>query len=139
MVRLLCPKQRMVDYKTIVGKKWDYGTQDCYTLLRQYYALLGISLPDFERPEDLESTDSIFLRHAKALGFRQVDLDERTESDVLLMRLGTRTPMHAAIYLPGNRILHQRTNSLSAIEPLRSYYWKRISAVFRHAACHAGR
>ena len=55
------------------------------------------------------------------------------------MRLGTRTPMHAAIYLKDDRILHQRMNSVSAIEPLTRYYRDRVSAVYRHATGHARR
>jgi len=129
----------MVDCRALVGKEWSYGKQDCYSLLRQYFELLGVILPDFERPEDLGTTDSIFLRHAKQLSFWQVDLDDRQESDVLLMRLGTRAPMHAAIYLGNDRILHQRMDSISAVEPLRQYYWKRTVAAFRHATCQAGR
>jgi cell wall-associated NlpC family hydrolase len=57
----------------------------------------------------------------------------------LVMRLGTRTPMHGAIYVGDDKILHQRVDSISAVEPLRQYYRKRIAAVFRHATCHAGR
>jgi hypothetical protein len=42
--------------------------------------------------------------------------------------------MHAAILLPDEQILHQRQDSLSAVEPLRKYYVDRIAAVFRYAA-----
>jgi cell wall-associated NlpC family hydrolase len=129
----------MADYQSLVGQQWEYGKQDCYTLVRQYYALLGVNLPDFPRPEDLGTTDSIFLRHARSLKFESVALDDRRKSDLLVMRLGTRTPMHGAIYVGNDKILHQRMNSISAVEPLRQYYWKRIAAVFRHATCHAGR
>jgi len=102
-------------------------------LLRDYYALRGINFPDFKRPENLESTDSIFLRYAKTLGFVLVDFDDREEGDVLIMRLGTRTPMHAAIYLAGDRILHQRMNSISAVEPFGRYYRQSVAAVYRYA------
>ena len=129
----------MVDCRALVGQEWDYGKQDCYTLVRQYYEQLGVQLRDFERPEDLGTTDSIFLKHAERLGFQQVVFEQRQKNDVLIMRLGTRTPMHAAIYVGGDRILHQRMNSISAVEPLRQYYWKRTVAVFRHATCLAGR
>ena len=129
----------MVDYRSLVGLEWDYGKQDCYTLVRQYYGLIGVKLPNFPRPEDLGTTDSIFLRYAKSLKFQPVALGDRQKSDVLLMRLGTRTPMHAAIYVGDDKILHQRADSISAVEPLRQYYFKRIAAVFRHATCHAGR
>ena len=129
----------MVNAQSLVGKAWDYGRQDCFTIVRDYYALLGLSLPDFERPADLERTDSIFLRHAAELDFAEVDFDSRQEGDVLIMRLGTRTPMHAAIYLKGDRILHQRSRSVSAIESFGRYYRQRVAAVFRHATCAARR
>ena len=129
----------MANYRQLIGRPWKYGKQDCYSLVQQYYALVGIELPDFERPENLETTDSIFLYHAKALNFNRVAFDDREEGDVVLMRLGTRTPMHAAIYVGGDRILHQRMNSVSSVEPLRQYYWQRIAAFFRHATCLAGR
>ena len=129
----------MVNAQSLVGKTWEYGTQDCFTVIRDYYSLLGLSLPDFSRPIDLERTDSIFLLHAAELDFAEVDFGSRQEGDVLIMKLGTRTPMHAAIYLKGDRILHQRSKSVSAIESFGRYYRERVAAVFRHATCTAGR
>jgi len=124
----------MADYRTLIGLPWKYGEQDCYTLLRQYFALQGIELADFERPADLELTPSIYLREAAALGFKRVDFENRQVGDVAIMRLGTVTPMHAAIFVEPWRILHQKQDSLSAVEWLSSYYVKQIAAVFRYAA-----
>lgn len=107
--------------------------------MRDWFALWGVDLPDFERPVSLQRTDSIFLRHAEALGFELVDFADRQDGDVLIMRLGTRNPMHAAIYLKDDQILHQRMNSVSTIEPLTRYYRDRVSAVYRHATGHARR
>ena len=122
-----------------MGRQWQYGKQDCFSLLRDYYQLLGIEIPDFPRPESLERTESIFLKHAKAVGFERVPFEDRKPHDVLIMKLGTITPMHAAIYVGRDRILHQRMNGISAVEPLRRYYWQRTAAVYRHATCPAGR
>ena len=122
-----------------MGRQWEYGKQDCFSLLRDYYQLLGIEIPDFPRPESLERTESIFLKHAKAVGFERVLFEDRKPHDVLIMKLGTKTPMHAAIYVGRDRILHQRMNGISAVEPLRQYYWQRTAAVYRHATCPAGR
>ena len=97
-----------------------------------------IELPDFERPENLGMTDSLFLRYAQSLNFVPVDFEDRKPNDVLLMRLATRTPMHAAVYLGNDKILHQRADSVSTVEPLRGYYRKRIAVVFRHAAGFTG-
>jgi len=128
----------MVDYRALVGKHWDYGRQDCFSLVRDYYQLLKIDIPDFPRPENLERTESIFLKYAKSVGFERVLFEDRQRHDVLIMRLGTKNPMHAAIYIGGDRILHQRMNSLSATQPLSSYYRKSVAAVFRHAASPVG-
>ena len=128
----------MVDCRSLIGKKWEYGQNDCYSLLREYYEKLGVKLPDFERPENLGMTDSLFLRYAQSLNFVPVDFEDRKPNDVLLMRLATRTPMHAAVYLGNDKILHQRADSVSTVEPLRGYYRKRVAAVFRHAASHTG-
>ena len=129
----------MVDYRALVGKHWDYGRQDCFSLVRDYYQLLKIGIPDFPRPESLERTESIFLRYAKAVGFEPVPFEDRQHHDVLIMRLGTKNPMHAAVYVGSDRILHQRMNGISAVEPLRRYYWQRTAAVYRHATCPPGR
>ena len=129
----------MVNYRSLIGKQWSYGSNDCFSLLREYYSLLGIVLPDFPRPESLERTESIFLKHARDIGFARVEFDDRAEHDVIIMRLGTAAPMHAAIYVGNDKILHQRMNSVSAVESLRRYYRERTAAVFRHATCHAGR
>ena len=128
----------MVNYQALLGRQWDYGKNDCYSLLREYYALLGIELPDFPRPESLKRTESIFFKYAQATGFEKVAFEDRRQHDVLIMRLGTRTPMHAAIYVGGDKILHQRMNSLSALEPLSSYHRRSVAAVFRHAVSSVG-
>lgn len=124
----------MVNHQSLVGRQWEYGVNDCFTLIRDWFGLQGVELPDFSRPENLEVCDSIFLEQAGVIGFEQVPFDRRKPGDVLIMRLDTRTPMHAAILLPDELILHQRQDSLSAIEPLRRYYVERIAAVFRYAA-----
>mgnify|MGYP003138392614 CR=1 FL=1 len=129
----------MVNYRALVGRQWEYGKSDCFSLLQDYYQLLKIDIPDFPRPDSLEYTESIFLKYAKTVGFERVSFADRRQHDVLIMRLGTKNPMHAAIYVGGDKILHQRMNGISAVEPLRQYYWRRTAAVYRHATCPAGR
>jgi cell wall-associated NlpC family hydrolase len=124
----------MVNYRSLIGIPWEYGVNDCFSLVRQYYALAGVALPDFKRPDDLESSHSIFLEHAAALGFVETTLDQIMAGDVLIMRLGTDAPMHAAIYVGDQQILHQRMNCLSGLDSLSCYYRRRTSAVFRYAA-----
>jgi cell wall-associated NlpC family hydrolase len=122
----------MVNYRALIGRQWDYGRSDCFSLVREWFSLKGVAIPDFDRPADLDSCESLFLAEAEACGFFQVEFDRRRPGDVLIMRLGTMAPMHAAIVLENEQILHQRQDSLSAVEPLRQYYVSRVAAVFRH-------
>jgi len=124
----------MANYQSLIGLPWDYGKQDCYTLVRQYFALQGVELRDFERPADLELTPSIYLREAVALGFKRVEFEDRMIGDVAIMKLGTKEPMHAAVFVEPWRILHQKQDSISSVEWLSSYYVRKIAAVYRYAA-----
>ena len=124
----------MVNYRSLIGRRWEYGKADCYTLMRDYFKLQGVELPDFPRPDNTETCQSIFLEQMPKHGFYQVAFESRKPGDVLIMRLGKATPMHAAILLPDLQILHQKHESLSAVEPLRRYYVTKVAAVFRYAA-----
>ncbi len=124
----------MANYKPLVGREWKYGIFDCYSIVRDYYALLGIDLPDYERPEDPDTCKSIFLNDAKKLNFYEVDIEQRKPNDVLIMKLWTKEPMHGAIYLKNDMILHQKFESLSCVEYLNHYYKRRTVGCFRYAA-----
>jgi len=124
----------MVNYQSLIGLQWEYGKADCFSLVRDWFKLQGVELPDYERPESLQSCESIFLKEAERIGFKPVTLQTRQPGDVLIMRMGTRTPMHAAVLSPDERILHQQRDSLSAVIPLSRYYLTRVAAVFRYAA-----
>ena len=122
----------MADYKSLVGRQWLYGKFDCYSIIKDYYELLGIIIPDFERPKNLITTESIFMEEAPRNNFQLVDFDDRTKNDMLIMRLGTNNPMHGAIFLGDNKILHQKYKSLSCIENYNVYYRRSTKAVFRY-------
>jgi hypothetical protein len=63
----------MVNYQSLIGRRWQYGVNDCFSLVRDFFGLQGVKLPDFERPADLETCQSIFLEQAGRIGFCQVD------------------------------------------------------------------
>ena len=124
----------MVNYKSLVGRQWQYGIFDCYSIVRDYYKLLGINLPDYERPKDFETCESIFLSDANKLNFKEVDINERKADDVLIMKIWTKEPMHGAVLLENDLILHQKYDSLSCSEFYNHYYRKRTVGCFRYAA-----
>ncbi len=129
----------MIDCSVLVGRKWNYGVNDCWTMIQDYYKLLGISLPDHERPTDLATlTESMYLERMPQMGFHQIDLNRRRTNDVLIMQIMTQTPMHAAVFLLDERgnekILHNKKDSISSIEQFGLYYRQSTVAVFRYAA-----
>ena len=111
----------MVDYKSLVGRQWKYGKFDCYSIIRDYFALLQIDLPDHKRPESFQTCKSIFLNDAHKLNFKEVDINSRKPNDVLIMKIWTKEPMHGAILLENDMILHQKFESLSCVEYFDSF------------------
>ena len=84
----------MANYKSLIGRQWQYGVFDCYSIVRDYYALLGINLPDYERPKSFETCKSIFLSDANKLNFKEVNIDQRQPNDVLIMKIWTLSLIH---------------------------------------------
>ena len=72
----------MVDYKSLVGRQWQYGVFDCYSIVKDYYELLGINLPDYKRPNDFQTCESIFLNNAYKLNCGEIDINKRNPNDV---------------------------------------------------------
>ncbi|HAI19741.1 MAG TPA: hypothetical protein DCM10_18000, partial [Xanthomarina gelatinilytica] len=68
------------------------------SIVRDYYFLLGINLPDYERPEDVDTCQSVFLKYVP-LFFKEVNINNRKENDLLVMKILTKEPMHGAILL----------------------------------------
>ena len=97
------------------GRPYLHGVYDCYTLCRDYYRLeRGITLPE---PPDYGPH---WYRHGDLLGeqvarmgFTRVPFREAVPGDLLV--LATRGPSrggtHLAIFLGGNRLLHQDTGA----------------------------
>ena len=124
----------MADYQSLIDLEWNDEGRDCYTMVRDYFRLQGVELVDYARPDDLETTPSIYLREAEALGFKRVAFEQRKPGDVAIMKLGTIEPMHAAIFVEPWRILHHMRDRRSGVEWLSSYYVRSIAAVYRYAA-----
>lgn len=88
----------------LVGRAYVHGTQDCYGIVRDYYAReLGIFIKDKERDDlwwEREDAESLYLENFKEFGFIEVPKEELRRHDVLLCRWGnTRHVNHALIYL----------------------------------------
>ena len=133
----------------LIGREYYHGTQDCYSLVRDYYEReLGITLPDFPRVDSWwedESHEPLYEQNFGKAGFLQVhDLQKH---DIILCRVGrTHHVNHALIYLGDgklksekapkvmgdNLVLHHPHGRLSVREIYGESWQKRTAMIVRY-------
>ena len=133
----------------LIGREYYHGTQDCYSLVRDYYEReLGITLPDFPRVDSWwedANHEPLYEQNFGKAGFEQVhDLQKH---DVILCRVGrTHHVNHALIYLGdyqlqsenappavGNQlVLHHPHGRLSVREVYGDSWQRRTAMIVRY-------
>ena len=133
----------------LIGREYYHGTQDCYSLVRDYYEReLGITLPDFPRVDDWwedANHEPLYEKNFGKAGFEQVhDLQKH---DIILCRVGrTHHVNHALIYLGDgklksekapkvmgdNLVLHHPHGRLSVREIYGESWQKRTAMIVRY-------
>lgn len=125
----------------LAGREFIHGVQDCYTLVRDYYAqTLGVSLPDFERADGWwEGADhpDLYRRGYAEAGFVVVDGPPQLH-DVLLMQVAARCDNHAAVFVDRGLILHHLYGRLSGYDVWGGYWAQHMTAVLRHRSMLGG-
>jgi proteasome lid subunit RPN8/RPN11 len=121
------------------GRPYVYGVFDCWTLVRDYYRTeLGVRL---QIPAYAErwycAGQNLILDQYERLGFVRIAEEELRKHDLIAMQVDrSEVPNHLAIYLDGNRMLHQQLNRLSG-EEIYGGYWQRNAVLFlrHHSLC----
>ncbi|WP_413724643.1 C40 family peptidase [Sodalis sp. RH16] len=123
----------------LLGRKFEHGVMDCYTVMRDAYHLCGHDLPDFDRQDDWWANgQDLYIENMEAGGFiRLAAEDEIQVGDVFLMCLGTtgqHVPKanHSAIYIGDQFILHQRPNTLSKRDVYGGYWQRFTHSIWRY-------
>jgi len=117
----------------LVGRPFVHGVLDCYSLVRDYYAGIGIDLPDYDREDEwwLNGGD-LYRAHFAEAGFVVIDPSELREHDALLMQIASPVPNHAAVMLADGQILQHLHGRLSG-RYVYGGYWRRVTALaLRH-------
>lgn len=119
------------------GRAFVHGILDCFSLVRDWYAQkMGISIPDFHRPDDWwDHGLDLYRDHFDACGFYQINARDLQYGDALLIQLCGKVPNHAAIYLGDNEILHHAPTRLSCRQPYtvdQGFYAKNTYCALRH-------
>lgn len=120
-----------------LGKLWT-ETEDCYSLLREFYlGVFDIELPDYARPplwwEHSPQLD-LFQTNFRDAGFLPTHATRLTLcfGDVLLMSIGNRVTNHCAVMVGNNYFLHKPFKERSRKDIFAGYWADRTMAIVRH-------
>lgn len=126
----------VLKYDHLLGLKFEFGFQDCYSLIRSFYAdNFGIILPNYARPTDfwergMEMYKDRYLKN----GFRLLDVhpSEYQPGDVFLMSINSPVANHAGVMVENGRLLHHIFGQLSNVTPYKGTWRNNTVGVFRH-------
>lgn len=115
----------------LLGREFDHGVMDCYTLYRDAYMLAGYEMDQFERTDDWwDNGENLYLDNIQGQGFERVE--EPQLGDVILIQMMADVPNHAAIYLGDQMVLHHSPNRLSKRDLYNGYWLKHTHSIWRH-------
>ncbi|EDV1505002.1 phage tail protein [Salmonella enterica subsp. salamae] len=117
----------------LLGRQFEYGVLDCYTLLRDAYELAGIALPDPHREDEWwRQGKNLYLDNAQQNAFYRVSVSDAQPGDVVLCCFGASVANHAAIYCGDGELLHHIPDQLSKRERYSDKWQRRTHSVWRH-------
>lgn len=120
----------------LVGRKWGYGTHDCFTLIRDaIFDYGGIEIPDFSRVDWLwwKKGGNIIADQFRDAGFRRLQQGTRPQHlDVFGMQIGAPVVNHLGIFLEPDILLHQLQDRLSVREVYGGIFAKSTVLHLRH-------
>ena len=117
----------------LLGREYEFGVNDCYSLLRDYYyEEHGIVVPtipfeDNWTEKGLNYFDDLF----EAFGFEEVS--EPTIGGAIIFKVRSNTPNHCGVYLGEGIFIHHAIHRLSCKESIYGHGW--INQVHRYLRC----
>jgi len=114
----------------LLGREYLFGKYDCYSLVRDYYSDLGITLPSIPFEDDwwlkgLNYFDDL----VEPFGF--VDVEQPEKHDMIIFQVFCEVPNHCGVYLGEDIFLHHAVNRLSCRESLYSGWRQHVKRFIR--------
>lgn len=113
------------------GREFVFGTQDCYTLVQDFYEQeMGVKLPDFAREDKFwERGENLYMDNFASCGFEQIPTPTE-RGDIILMAIRSEIVNHAGIWLDDRgSMLHHPYNHLSE-KVVYGGYWAENTRLF---------
>lgn len=120
----------------LVGREWSHGVLDCYSLLRDWFALeRNTKLADFARFDEWwKRGENLYLENFGKAGFQIIAPEDLQVGDCFLMQVASPVPNHAAVYLGDGLILHHLQGRLSSRDVYGGYWQKITTHTLRYQA-----
>ena len=126
----------MLRFEHLLGRTFVHGRQDCYSLIRQFYAdNFNILLRNYARPDDWWSTGgNLYMDLFRAEGFELFHgpPQEWEPADLVLMAIRSTVVNHAGVFVENGQILHHLLGGLSRVDPYKGLTRNSTMAVLRH-------
>ncbi|MCX8016421.1 MAG: C40 family peptidase [Rhodocyclaceae bacterium] len=117
----------------LIGRPFVHGVLDCYALVRDYYAILGVALRDYPREDDWWiKGGNLYLEHFAAEGFVEIPLAGLRPHDAVLMQVASPVPNHAGVIDADGYLLHHCHGRLSSRDVYGGYWRKVTTHALRH-------
>src|SRR5262249_14061877 len=93
----------------LIGRGFRHGVHDCYAIIRDWYTEAGVTAL-WDQPRGWEwwtKGRDLYRENFEAAGFIAIPVGEAVrKGDVLLFNFTAKVPMHGAIVIDGDLLLH---------------------------------
>ena len=132
-----------IKYAHLLGRKFDHGVTDCYSLVRDFYKdNFEVDLTDYARPDDWWiSGQDLYVDNFEKEGFYTINCNPRDYrvGDCFLISIpdprapkGVTPSNHVAIYVGDNMVIHHLLGRESRRVPYKGMLRNFTTHVVRH-------
>lgn len=121
--------------KSLYGREYEFGVNDCFEAARDYYILKGLEIPNRPPFEDdwwEKDLDYFTDEYIGTWGFKKIE-DNMQKGDLLIFTINALVGNHCGVYLGDDIFYHHAENRISCRENIYPFWKKYISGVYRYA------
>jgi len=122
--------------KSLYGRQYEFGVNDCFEAMRDYLASQNIDIPTRAAFEDdwwEKGLDYFTDEIIKDYGYTRVT-GNMQPNDVIIFTIKANVGDHCGVYLGDDIFYHHAENRLSCRESLYPFWKKYITGVYRYGA-----
>ena len=121
--------------KSLYGRDYEFGVNDCFEAARDYYLSKDLNIPSRPLFEDdwwEKGLDYFTDEYIATWGFKRIEGNMQA-GDLLIFTIRASVGNHCAVYLGDDLMYHHAENRISNRESIYPFWKKYISGVYRYA------